>query len=144
MTQEKPRPSVKPPNQPPVIQEGGIEFHGEAKIEHSQLAGHDMYITQQTGISAEEFSQLFVPLLEAIQQAPAEVQEPATQQAEELKEELAKGEKADDSRVAKLVDGLVDMVPGAVSAVTSLFATPLLKNLVGPVTQFVLGKLVGG
>jgi len=142
MSQEKP--DEKTPKQSPQVQEGGIHFYGETKIDRSQFAAHDMVITQQTGISAEEFNQLFVPLLETIRQAPPEVQEPATQQVEELKEELGKGEKADDNRVAKLVDNLVGLVPGAVSAVATLFGTPLLKNLVGPVTQFVLGKLVGG
>jgi hypothetical protein len=142
MSQDKP--DEKTPQQPPHVQEGGIQFHGDVKIDRSQFAGRDLYITQQTGISAEEFNQLFDPLLEAIRQAPAEVQEPATQEVEALKEELSKGDKADDNRVAKLVDNRVGMVPGAVSAVASMFATPLLKNLVGPVTQFVLGKLVGG
>jgi integral membrane sensor domain MASE1 len=43
--------------------------------------------------------------------------------------------------MAKLVDGLVGLVPGAVSAVTSAFASPLLAAVVGPVTRFVLGRL---
>jgi len=39
------------------------------------------------------------------------------------------------------VDGLVAMVPGTVGAVVSMFATPILSGIAGPVTKFVLGKL---
>ena len=43
-----------------------------------------------------------------------------------LKQEAAKGKEADDGVIAKLVDGLVELVPGAASAVVSAFATPIL------------------
>ena len=42
--------------------------------------------------------------------------------------------------MTKLIDGLVEMVPGAVSMVVSTFATPVLAGVVGPVTKFVLDK----
>jgi hypothetical protein len=44
---------------------------------------------------------------------------------------------------AKLVDGLVELVPSATSAVVSAFATPILGGIAGPVTGFVLDKLRG-
>ena len=59
----------------------------------------------------------------------------------ELKAEVTKGEKSDDSKVAKLIDKLIDLVPGAISAVVSTFATPILGGIAGPVTKFVLDKL---
>ena len=62
---------------------------------------------------------------------------------EALKEEIAKEEQADDGKIAKIVDGLVEMVPGAIGAVVSLFATPILGGIAGPVTKFVLDKLKG-
>jgi hypothetical protein len=43
--------------------------------------------------------------------------------------------------VAKLIDKLVDLVPGAISAVVSAFATPILGGVAGPVTRFVLDRL---
>ncbi len=55
--------------------------------------------------------------------------------------EAAKADKADDGRVARLIDGLVDLVPAAIGAVTSIFATPLLGNAAGTATRFVLDKL---
>jgi len=45
--------------------------------------------------------------------------------------------------MAKLVEGIVELVPGAVSAVVSAFATPILGGLAGPVTKFVLDKVQG-
>ncbi len=58
-----------------------------------------------------------------------------------LKQEASKGNNANDGVIAKLVDGLVELVPGAASAVVSAFATPILGGLVGPATDFVLKKL---
>ena len=60
-----------------------------------------------------------------------------------LKQEAAKGKGAEDDVVAKLVDGLVGLVPGAASAVVGAFATPILGGIAGPVTKFVLDKLQG-
>jgi hypothetical protein len=40
-----------------------------------------------------------------------------------------------------LIDGLVELVPGAVSAVTAIFVNPVLAGLTGPVTKFVLDKI---
>ena len=55
--------------------------------------------------------------------------------------EAARGEKADDGRLAQLIEGLVDLAPGAVSAVVSAFASPILAGIAGPVTKYVLDKL---
>ncbi len=51
---------------------------------------------------------------------------------------------ADDGKLGKIIDGLVSLVPGADSAVVSMFATPILSGIAGPVTQFVLYKLMKG
>ena len=46
--------------------------------------------------------------------APPDKQVTAVQQVQELKAEIAKGKHADHSRLGKIIDGLVGMVPGAV------------------------------
>jgi hypothetical protein len=58
-----------------------------------------------------------------------------------LKVEVAKGKHADDSVVAKLVEGLVGLVPGAVAGIVSAFASPVLSGLAGPVTKYALDKI---
>lgn len=96
------------------------------------------------GISPRDLELLFAPLLALVaHQAPAGMQVAAVQQVQELKAEVAKGKQADDSKLGKIVDGLVGMVPGAIGAVVSIFATPVLGGIVGPVTKFVLDKLKG-
>ena len=56
---------------------------------------------------------------------------------------MAKGKDADDSKIAKLLDSLVELVPGAVSTVVSTFASPILAGIAGPVTKFVLERIQG-
>ena len=94
------------------------------------------------GISPNDLESLFAPLLAAVvQNAHADQLAAAVQQVQEIKAEVAKGTGAKDDKIAKVVDGLVGMVPKAVGAIISTFATPLLKGIAGPVTKFVLDKL---
>ena len=92
---------------------------------------------------AAALDDIFRPLTEAITAAPTEVRPQAQAKLAALKQEAAKGQAADDSTVASHVDGLVGLVPGAVGAVVSAFATPLLGGIAGPATQLVLDKLQG-
>ena len=84
---------------------------------------------------------LFAPLTDLTSDLPPDKRELAEQKVQELKQEAAKGKAADDSRLAKLIDGVVALVPAAVSTVVSMFATPILGGLVGPVTKFVLDRI---
>jgi hypothetical protein len=81
--------------------------------------------------------------MNALRTAPPVKQNEAMQKAEELKKEVAKGKEANDGVMAKIVDGLVALVPGAVGAVVGMFATPILGGIAGPVTKFVLDKIQG-
>jgi hypothetical protein len=96
------------------------------------------------GISPRDLEALFAPLLAlVVQKAPSDQRAAAEQQVQELKAEVAMGKEADDSKVGKIIDGLVNMVPGAIGTVVNLFATPILGGIAGPVTKFVLEKLKG-
>ncbi len=105
--------------------------------------GRGARASQQQGVSAAELERLFQPLTAAIQAVSAAQQAPAAETAEALKQELARGDQADDGRLGKLIDGLVGLVPGAVGAVVSIFASPILAGVAGPVTKFVLDKIQG-
>ena len=96
----------------------------------------------QMGLSAADVAQALAPVLAAVQTSAADAatQTAAVQEIEKLKAELAKGKEADDSRIAGILDGLANLVPGAVAAVVSAFGTPLLAGIAGPVTQFVLNQ----
>ncbi|SAL59865.1 hypothetical protein [Caballeronia humi] len=94
------------------------------------------------GVSQRDLELLFAPLLAVVARQTATGQQAAAvQQVQDLKAEVAKGEEADDSRIGKLIDQLVSMVPGAVGSVVNIFSTPMLGGIAGPVTEFVLDKL---
>ena len=97
------------------------------------------------GVTPRDLEPLFATLLAAIaQHAPPEKQAAAVRQVHELKAEVAKGKQADDGKIAKIVEGLVGLVPKAVGAIVSTFATPILGGVAGPVTKYVLEKVKGG
>jgi hypothetical protein len=98
-----------------------------------------------TGRSPCNLEPLFARLLAVVaQHAPPENQTVAVPQVQELKVAVARGKQADDSKIAKIVEGLVDLVPKAVGAIVSTFAKPILGGIAGPVTERVLKELRGG
>jgi len=99
--------------------------------------------TVTVGISTADLDRLFAPIMTAVQQADPAQRQAAEQTARELQAEAGKGKKANDTRLAKLIDGLVGLVPSAVTAVVSTFTSPILAGVAGPVTQYVLQKIGG-
>jgi len=122
-------------------QSGGVNIGGSVGSVGGDIVGRDKI----TGApSAAALDEALRPLLEAVRAAPTERRAEAEAKVAELKQEAAKGkDKADDGVMAKLVDGLVGLVPAAASAVVGAFATPILGGIAGPVTKFVLDKLRG-
>ena len=124
-----------------TIDTGGGAYVGGSVDTAGDFVGRDR-ITQ--GVSPRDLEPLFASLLAVVtKQAPADKQAAVVQRVEELKAEVAKGKQADDSKVSRIVDGLVAMVPSAIGAVVSMFATPILGGIAGPMTKSVLDKLKG-
>ena len=94
-------------------------------------------------ISATQLNDLFDPVRQSIASAPPDLQAAATAKLHALKNEVEKGTAANDTILAKLVDGLVALIPSAVAGVVSAFASPLLAGIAGPATKYVLGKITG-
>ena len=113
-----------------------VNISGEIGHIGGDIVGGDKIVQAMTPLMIDA---AFRPLDEAVKGAPPE----ATAKLAALKAEAGKGKDADDGVVAKLVDGLVGLVPGATSAVVSAFGTPILGGIAGPVTKFVLDKLQG-
>ncbi len=126
----------------------GDEVHGD-KLTVGNVAGMGIAIGRgaqanvQQGISAAELEPIFAPLVSLTSSLPPDRRAPAEQKVEELKQEVAKGKAADDNVMGRLIQGLVNLVPGAVGAVVSMFATPVLGGVAGPVTRFVLDRIQG-
>jgi hypothetical protein len=117
-------------------QSGGVNISGGSVNVGGDIVGRDKITGTQ--ISSNQLDAIFRPLEEAVGQQPE-----AAQKVEALKNEAAKDKKADDGVMAKLVKGIVGLVPGAVSAVVSAFATPILGGVAGPVTKYVLDEIQG-
>ena len=93
---------------------GGAYIGGRVDTGRGDFVGRDK-ITH--GLSPRDLASLFGPLLAAVaKEAPADNEAAAVQRVEELKAEVAKGKQADDSKLGRIVDGLVAMVPGAIGA----------------------------
>jgi hypothetical protein len=131
------------PNPNSNNQSGGVNISGGTVHIDGDVVGRDKITTVTTGLSGDQLNQLFAPLMSALRAAPPEKQKEAMQKAEELRKEVAKGKKANDGVMAKIVDGLVALAPGAIGAVVGLFATPILGDIAGPVTKYVLDKIQG-
>ncbi|RLT37445.1 MAG: caspase family protein [Chloroflexi bacterium] len=123
------------------INVSGGDFIGRDKVNVSggfyQPGGTVGTVNQAAG----DLTQHFAPLEAAVRAAPAETRQQAQAKVEELKAETAKGERADDGKMADLVGELGGLVPGAVEALVGLFAPAALGKLAGGATKYVLGKL---
>jgi hypothetical protein len=122
-------------------QNGGVNISGGMVTVGGDIVGRDKNVGIE--ISRAQLDQALRPVEDALRTAPSEKQPEALQKLEELKAEAAKGHDAKDAVVAKLVDGLVGLIPGAVSAVVSAFGSPLLGGVAGPATKYVLDKIQG-
>ena len=131
-------------SEPTSGQSGGIVNSGTMNTGGGDAVGRDKTTTTTTTYySPTEIHNAWQPVADAIRTASPEKQAEATAKLDDLKKEVAKG-KAEDTTIAKLVKGLVGLVPSAVSAVAGAFGTPILSGVAGPVTKFVLDELGEG
>ena len=123
-----------------------FQFNAEVKGGRQTFINGDVdHLEINDDLSKAEMGQLD-ELIQAFkeqvkQAAPPDKQVQAEEKVQELQTELSKGENANTDRLNKIVDALVELVPGAVSSVVSMFATPLLGGLVGPATKLVLDHI---
>lgn len=126
--------------QPGGGRSGGVDISGTIGSVGGDIVGRDKIIGVPSPAALEAALR---PILDAIRAAPASAQPEAEAKLSALQAEAAKGKDANDGVIARIVDGLVGLIPGAASAVVSAFGTPILAGLAGPVTGFVLDKLRG-
>lgn len=112
-----------------VSVKGGGDFVGRDKVTRAA--------------AANDPAAVFAALAAAIDRhAEPAAKEIAAEQVAAIETEVSTApEKRNDKRLARLVDGLVDLVPGAVGAVVAAFASPLLAAVAGPATAAVLSQL---
>lgn len=103
--------------------------------------GRNSRINVNAGLSGSEIAQLLTPILEIAKAAPEEVRGVAVAKAQELQVAVATDSQGNDSKIAGLLEDLTKLIPGALSAVVSAFASPVLAGVTGPVTKYILAKL---
>ena len=114
----------------PVVHNSTIHTQGGAFAMRDVVSG---------GIGQQELEELFAPL--RIVLSSSSTPDIVNNEFNELKLELAKGNKADDKILANIVKGIADLVPGAISAIVGAFGTPLLGAVVGPATKYVINSI---
>ena len=124
----------------------GFQFNAPVTAEQQTFVNGDVQnLNVNRGLTKDEMEQLdrlFQPFKERLNEAtPEEKQDQVNEKVEELHTELSKGQQANTGRLNKIIDGLVELVPGALSAVVSMFATPILGGLVGPAAKLVLDHI---
>lgn len=127
-------------------QSGGFQFNAPVTANNQMFvdARNASNLNFSQGLSTsdlKELDELFQPLKEQVRALPPEKHQQAEAQVQELQSELSKGPNANADRLNKIIDGLVEMVPSALSAIVSMFANPILATLVGPATKFVLDRI---
>jgi len=119
-------------------QGGGIINSGTMDSGGGDIVGRDKIVGAP---SAADLDAALRPLLDAVKAAPAGTREAAEGKIDALRLEAAKGDGAEDDAVAEIVEGLVELVPGAAGAAISAFGFPALGGIAGAATKYVLGKL---
>ena len=107
------------------------------------IVGRNAQISVGQGLSGDDISKVFLPIYNTILNMPLEKREEATNTVKALQNEVEKGKKSDDGLVARLINQLVDLVPGAVSALANAFGSPVLAAFTGPITKWVLEQIHG-
>jgi len=94
-------------------------------------------VSIEQGLSASELNQLFAPLLTTV----AQQDQAAVAKVQALKTEVNKGEKADDAKMASLIDAIAEAAPTAVEGLVNLFTNSVIAKTTGAATKYVLGKI---
>lgn len=101
------------------------------------VAGQGVQAYGNQSIGEAQLTELFAPLLSQVaQQNPT-----AVSQVNALKEEVGKGEDADDEKVADLITAIAKAAPAAAAGIVNLFTNAMAAKAAGGTTQYVLKRI---
>lgn len=123
-------------------QGGGVNISGVVGSVGGDIVGGNK-VTVESPPSLAALDGAFRPVLEAIGAVPGEKQADAEVKLAALKAEIAKGKDAKDTTIAKLLEGLVALVPSAIKAIGTGVGGPILGAVAGPATKYVIEKFEG-
>jgi hypothetical protein len=117
----------------------GNQVFGGVHIGQGDYVAGDK-IVQSAG-SGDVLAQL---LVEVQRQAPEASRGLAVEHVNAVQEAVQdQSVKPDDGKLARLLNGLVDLVPDAMGVVVGTFGSPLLAGMAGPATEALLKRLKG-
>jgi hypothetical protein len=111
------------------------DIHGGQGIAIGREARADVRIQQ--GPTVDELTPLFAPLIAQVAQQDAT----AVAQVKSLQAEAARGEGADDEKMADLIESIAEAVPTAVEGLVNLFTNSILAKAAGAATKYMLKRI---
>lgn len=91
----------------------------------------------QQGLNGNELEALFAPLFRGV----AQQDETAVAQVQALQVEVARGEAANDEKVADLITSIAETAPTVVETIVGLFSNTVAAKAAGGATKYVLKRL---
>lgn len=91
----------------------------------------------QQGPAIDELTPLFAPLITQVAQQDAT----AVAQVRALQAEAARGEEADDEKMADLIESIAEAAPAVVEIIVNLFTNSVVAKAAGGATKYVLKRI---
>ncbi len=91
----------------------------------------------QQGVTGQELERLFAPLLQQV----AQENDTAVSQVRALQAEVARGEEADDEKMANLIYDIAAAAPTGVETIVNLFTNGVVAKAAGGATNFILRRI---
>jgi uncharacterized caspase-like protein len=105
------------------------------------IGSHARNTTTGTTSGGVPIAQHFAALLALAQVAPPAQRTAVFTIVQAITSEAGQGAQANDQRLARQIEQLATLLPGAAPILTHTFNQPALAPAIGPVTKYVLGKL---
>ena len=105
------------------------------------IGSHARNTTTVTTAGGSQIDQHFAALRALAQVAPPAQRTTILTVVQVIQSEAQQGAQANDQRLARQIEQLATLLPGAAPILTFTFTQPALAPTIGPATQYVLGKL---
>ena len=105
------------------------------------IGSHARNTTTVTTAGGSQIDQHFAALRALAQVAPPAQRAAILTVVQVIQSEAQQGAQANDQRLARQIEQLATLLPGAAPILTFTFTQPALAPAIGPATQYVLGKL---
>lgn len=111
-------------------------------ISNSNVAiGRGAKATMTTSLNNSAIETYMIQLNQDAQKAPPKMRQQVLDNIEKLEREIKKGESANDTDLATIINDLIELAPQAAGTISQLFSDPNISFITGDVTRFVLNRI---